>query len=115
MSSCVALSYEDYLKIVYGIFAHLKKYYNTEIVFDPLKLIIDNSSFKKKDESCLEFSSIIKKKCKLYLSIPAHRGMGFIIIIKVDADYTRDTVTYKSRTEFILYLSNVPVYWYLKK
>ena len=35
MSSCLALSQEDYLRKVFQIFAYLKTNKNTELVFDP--------------------------------------------------------------------------------
>ena len=43
------------------------------------------------------------------------RGLGFVTIGKVDADYTADTVTRRSRTGFVVYLNCAPVCWFSKK
>ena len=49
MSSHVALPREGHLEQVLHIFAHLKKYHNTEMVFDPSEPVIDESQFEAKD------------------------------------------------------------------
>ena len=115
MSSCVALSREGHLEMLYRIFAHLKKYHNTEMVFDPSKPIINKNDFERKDWSCSEFSSEIKKERELHPRTPTPRGMGFTIVGKVDADHGGDTVTRRSRTGFIVCLNSAPIYWYSKK
>ena len=46
---------------------------------------------------------------------PQERGAGFVIRAKVDADHASNTVTRRSRTEFIAYLNSAPVYWFAKK
>ena len=87
MSSCVALSREDHLEMLYRIFTHLKKYHNTEIGFDPSEPIINKNDFERKDWSCSEFSSEIKIERELHPRTPAPRGMGFTMLGKVDADH----------------------------
>ena len=115
MASCVALPHEGHLEMLYRMFAHLKKYHNTEMVFDPSKPSINNDDFERKDWSCSEFSSTIKKERELHPRTPTPRGVGFTIVGKVDADHSDDTVTRRSRTGFIVYLNSAPVYWHSKK
>ena len=101
--------------MLYKIFAHLKKYYNTKMVFDPSILDINKNDFEKQDWSYSEFSSIIKTKDKVHPRAPVPRGMGFTIIGKVDVDYTADTITHRSRIDYIVYLNSAPIDWFLKK
>ena len=75
MASYVALPREGHLEMLYRIFAHLKKYHNTEIVFDPSKPNINNNDFERKDWICSEFSSSIKKERELHPRIPTPRGV----------------------------------------
>ena len=46
---------------------------------------------------------------------PDSRGLGFTIRAFVDADYAGDLVTRRSRTGFIIFLYNEPIYWYSMK
>ena len=47
MSLHLDLAREGYLEEVLHIFAYLKKYHNTEMVFDPSDPMIDQDSFKR--------------------------------------------------------------------
>ena len=47
--------------------------------------------------------------------MPEPRGRGFVMKAKVDADHAGDTVTRRSRTGFIIYLNEAPIYWMSKK
>ena len=42
--------------------------------------------------------------------VPPSKGTGFIIIAYVDADHADDSMTRRSRTGYILYLNNAPVF-----
>jgi hypothetical protein len=46
LSSHLALPRQGHLEQVYRIFAYLKKYHNTEMVFDPSEPVIDKSEFE---------------------------------------------------------------------
>ena len=48
-------------------------------------------------------------------AVPPSKGKGFIIIAYVDADHADDSMTRRSRTGYILYLNNAPVFWMSKK
>jgi hypothetical protein len=43
------------------------------------------------------------------------RSFGFQMRSYVDADHATDTMTRKSRSGFLVYLNNAPIYWLSKK
>ena len=98
MASFVALPRECHLEIFYRTFAHLKKYHNVEMFFDPSKPSINNNDFERKEWSCSEFSSTINKERELHLRTHAPRAIGFAIVGKVDTYHAGDTVARRSRT-----------------
>jgi hypothetical protein len=102
------------LQQVLHIFAHLKKYHNTEMVFDPSDPVIDESVFELKDWTSSEFGHVQGKE-ELPPNAPQPRGLGFTSYAKVDADHGSDTVTRRSRTGFLVYLNSSLVYWSSKK
>jgi len=114
MSSHLALPREGHLREVIRMFAYLKKYHNTELVYDPSDPVIDEASFQRKDWTSSEFGHIEGKEV-LPPNMPAPRGLGFTMRAKVDADHAGDTVTRRSRTGFIVYLNCAPIYWLSKK
>ena len=42
------------------------------------------------------------------------RGMGFTMTAYVDADHAGNVVTRRSRTGFLVFLNNSPIYWMSK-
>ena len=58
MSSCLALPREGHLEQVLHIFAHLKKYHNTEMVFDPSDPVIGEARFEAKDWASSKFGHL---------------------------------------------------------
>ena len=110
----LALEREGHLEAVLHIFAYLKKYHNTDIVFDPSDPMIDQDAFKRKDWTSSELVHIDGKE-DLPPSMPEPRGLGFIINAKVDAYHAADTVTKRYRTGFIVYLNCAPENWFSKK
>ena len=105
MSSHLAMPREGHLEQVLQIFSHLKKYHNTELVFDPSDPVIDESQFEQHDWTASEFGHIEGKE-ELPGNMPEPRGMGFQILAKVDADDASDMVTHRSRTGFLVFLNS---------
>ena len=114
MSSHLALPREGHLDQLFHIFAHLKKYHNTEIVYDPMVPEIDKSKFEQKDWTSSKFGHIQGQE-ELPPNMPEPRGQGFVIRAKVDADHASDTVSRRSRTGFLVYLNSALVHWFSKK
>ena len=92
------------------IFVHLKKYHNTEIVFDPSEPSVDMSIFHRRNWTSSEFGHLEGKEV-LPPNMPQPRGLGFIMTAKVDADHAGDTVTRRSRTDFLVYLNSALIFW----
>jgi hypothetical protein len=114
MSSHLALPREGHLSQVLQIFSYLKKYHNTEMVFDPSDPVVDESTFERKDWTSSEFGHVDGIE-ELPTNMPLPRGQGFTMRAKVDADHAGDTVTRRSRTGFLVYLNCAPIYWFSKK
>jgi hypothetical protein len=94
---------------------HLKKYHNTEMVYDPTSdPVIDESSFERKNWTSSEFGHLDRKE-EMPPNMTEPRGFGFVIRAKVDADHAADTVTRRSRTGFLVYLNCALVQWFSKK
>ena len=92
MSSHLALPREGYLEQVLHIFAYLKKYHNTELVYDPSDPVVDENDFKRRDWASSEFGHVEGKE-EFSAKMPEPRGHGFIMRAKVDADHSSDTVS----------------------
>ena len=114
MLSHLALPHEGHLDQVLQIFAYLKKYHNTKLVYDPNDPRIKYAVFERRDCTSLEFRHLDgNKELPLKMSKPC--GMGFTIHAKVNADHASDTVTRHLRTSFLVYINSALVYWWSKK
>ena len=91
MSLLLALPSEGHLEQVLHIFAYLKKYCNTEMVFDTSDPLIDESLFENQDCASSEQSRSLKEPPPPNMS--ESRGLGFIMSTMVDADHAVDTTT----------------------
>jgi hypothetical protein len=112
--SHLALPREGHIQQLFQIFAYLKKYHNTEMVYNPSDPTIDESNFELRDWTSSEFGHLQGKE-EVPPNMPEPRGMGFVMRVKVDGDHASDTTTRRSRTGFIIYLNCAPVYWMSKK
>ena len=116
MSSHLALPRAGHLEQVLHIFAYLKKHHNAEMVFDPSEVEFDRSDFERKDWSYSIYnSSDTDLKEQLPPGMPTPRGRGFCMRVYVDSDHAGDTVTRRSRSGFVVFLNNAPIYWSSKK
>lgn len=113
MSSHLCLPREGHLGQLFHMFAYLKKYHNSEMVFDPSDPVIDESLFERKDWATSEFGSAVKEE--MPRNMPQTRGLGFVLRAFVDADHAGDSMTRRSRTGFLVYLNSAPVYWLSRK
>ena len=114
LSSHLALPCEGHLEQVFQIFAYLKKYHNTELVYDPSNPEIDPAQFEQRDWTSSKFGHVDGEE-ELSPNMPELHGMGFTMRTKVDADHASNTVTRRSRTGFLAYLYCALVYWWSKK
>ena len=97
MSLHLVMPRKGHLDQVLHIFAYLRKYHNTELVYDPSDLVVEQDVFEQRDWTSSEFGAVQGKE-EIPSNMPEPRGLGFIMRAKVDADLTSDTVTRHSRT-----------------
>jgi hypothetical protein len=114
LSSHLALPREGHLDQVFHIFAYLKKYHNTELVYDPSDPCVDEPDFELRDWTSSEFGHLQGTE-ELPPNMPQPRGLGFVMSAKVDADHASDTVTRRSRTGFLVRLNSALIYWSSRK
>ena len=79
LSSQLALPCKGHLEQVFHMFAHLKKYHNAELVFDPTVPEIDMAKFEERDWSSSEFGHIQGQEV-LPSTMPESRGSGFCLL-----------------------------------
>ena len=112
MASMMALPREGHLDQLYHMFGYLNCKHNAEMVFDPTVPTFDKSCFKRDDWSHTTYTNATEKIAD---NIPPPRGLGFTIRAYVDADHAGNLITRRSRTGFIVFLNNAPIYWSSKK
>ena len=81
------------------------------MVFDPTYPSIDNDDFPRHDweKHYGEVKEIIMTNA------PSPRGKGFNMIGYVYADLAGYKVIRRSRTGFVIYLNQIPIYWFSKR
>ena len=70
------------LEQVLHIFAYLKKYYNTELIYDPSDPVVDENDLKRRDWALSEFGHVEGKE-EFPANMPEPRGLGFIMMAKL--------------------------------
>ena len=81
MSSHLALPREYHLEQVLHIFADLKKYHNTELVYDPSDPVVDKNDVERRDCASSDFGHMEVKE-EFPANMPQPRGQGFIMRAK---------------------------------
>ena len=114
MSSHLALPRVGHLKEVFHMFAYLKAHSNTELVFDPTPVDFDRNLFERQDWSYSPYgyeglTEILPE------GMPTPHGPSMTIRVYVDSDHAGDLITRRSRTGFIVFLNNSPIFWSSKK
>ena len=82
------------------------------MVLYPTEPNINESDFLQEDWSATAYEPLHEE---LPPNMPAARGAHMTIRVFVDSDHAGDTSTRRSRTGFIVFLNNAPVYWTSKK
>ena len=103
MSFQLVLPHQGHLEQLVHMFAYLKKYHNSEMIFDPSVSTIDMSKFERQDWSATVYG--FKLKEGLPTNISDERGVGFYMIDYVDSDHANITVTKRSRIGVLIFLS----------
>ena len=114
MASHLALPREGHLRELYHIFSYLKAHSNAEMVFDPTPISPDLTLFERADWSYLPYDGEMLKE-ELPADMPKPLGPSMTMRVFVDSDHAGDLLTRRSRTGFIIFLNNAPIYWSSKK
>jgi len=101
---------EGHLEQVFHVFAYLKKYNKSTMVFDWTEPTFDESLFRNCDwtgyyEGARE--AIPPNK-------PKPRGKVVTMSAFVDADHAGDRLTRRSQTGIIIFVNRAPIVWYSK-
>ena len=112
MASIMTLPREGHSKAVFNFFSFLQSEYNGVTVFDPNKPEIDKTQFPTEYWSVMNCGT-----CKEHVppNASSPRGIGFMMRGFLDSNHAGDSITCLSRTRFIVFLNNTPVFVHSKK
>ena len=112
LASMMAFPREVHLDAVFHMFAFLKRKHNGVMVFDPTESEIDINKFP-----CEDWSATPDGECKEEIpsNAPERRGIAFTMRAFVESNHAGDMITRRSRTGFLIFLNNEPIYWFSKK
>ena len=96
------------------VFSYLKRFHNTELVYDPSDPVVDEGQFQRRDWASSEFGHLDGQE-ELPERMPEPRGLGVMIRVKVNADHASNMVTRRLRTGFLVYLNCALIYWWSKQ
>ena len=85
----------------------------SRIVFDPFQPKVDESSFASGMTDWKDFYGDIKEE--LPLGVPQPLGNNAHTACFVDTNYAGNVVTRRLYTGFLIYVMNVPIFWFSKK
>ncbi len=111
LSSFLSSPREGHLAQVHHIFAYLKKYIKSTMVFDDTTPVIDPTQFPEADWT--EFYRDAKEMKPP--NAPEPRGKAVEMYCFCDADHAGDKVTQRSHSGILIFLNRAPIKWYSKK
>ena len=112
LASMMALPREGHLDAFFHMFAFLKRNHNGVMVFDLTDPEIDINKFPREDWSATPYGEF---KEEIPSNAPEPRGIVFTMRAFVDSNHAGDMITRRSRTGFLIFLNNAPIYWFSKK
>ena len=84
------------------------------MVFDPSMPDFDRSIFTSEDWAYSAYGCEDLKE-EIPPNMPKPHGESMTMRVYVDSDHAGDQVTRRSRTGFVVFLNNAPIYWFSKK
>jgi len=111
MSSYLASPREGHLDQVLHIFAYLKKYDRSSLVFNDMEPEYDETIFRDADWS----DSYPDAREPMPPNAPETRGFWVTMTCFVDADHAGCRVTRRSHTGFIIFVNKAPIMWWSKR
>ena len=107
MASIMALTREDHLDVLFKMVSFLKSKRNRVVVFDPTEVEIYQTQFPTEDWSATPHG-VCKEDTPM--NSPTPRGIGFTMRAFFDSDIAGDYIARRSRTVFIVFLKNTPIF-----
>ena len=114
LSSHLAMPREGHLEQVLHIFGYLDKHSNAPMVLNPTPWEVPEDKFAKQDWNYSIYGCKGMKE-ELPPDMPTPLGESMHLQVYVDSDHAGDQVTRCSRTGFMIYLNNAPIYWFSKR
>ena len=90
LSSHIALPREGHYEQVLQLFSYLKKFHDTELVYDPSDPVVDEGQFQRRDWASHNFGHVDEQE-ELPERMPEPRGLGVMIRAKIDPDHSWST------------------------
>ena len=111
LSRFLAAPRRGHLDQVFHIFAYLKRYNRSSMVFDETEPVFDESRFQKCD-----WSEYYPGACEAVPpDAPEVRGQSVSMSCFVDADHAGCRVTRRSHTGVLIFVNRAPILWYSKR
>ena len=96
---------------MYHIFAYLKKYDRSRLVFDPERPNVDENAF----QVCDWVDYYPDAEDTIPPNAPEPLGKSIVMSCFVDADHAGCKETRRSHTGVIIYVNKAPILWYSKR
>ena len=102
---------QGHLDQAFHLFAYLKKYGRSALVFDWTEPVLDESKFQEVDwkEFYPEAAELIPPNA------PESRGRGVVTTCFVDADHAGCRLTRRSHSGIIIFVNRAPIIWFSKR
>jgi hypothetical protein len=111
LSRHLALPQEGHLEQALHVFAYLKRYDKSTVVFDDSTPVYDEARFAKADWA--EYYPDAADPTPP--NLPEPRGNGVSTTCFVDADHAGCQATRRSQTGILLFIQRAPIIWYSKR
>jgi hypothetical protein len=111
MSRYLVSAREGHLQQLFHVFAYLKQYDRSTMVFDNTEPSYDPRRFATQDWS--KYYPDVKEA--IPENMPEPRGKPVMMTCFVDADHAGCQLTRRSHTGVILYINRAPIIWYSKR
>ena len=112
LSSHLCMPRVGHLEAVYKIFAYLENHKQSNMIFDPRVVELNETAFQKTDWTDSVYGKVTEE---IPPNAPEPLGKPVHMTCFVDANHAGETKTRRSQTGFIIFLNNAPIEWYSKK
>ena len=108
LASHLALPRKGHLEAVFYMYAYLKSHHGYVLAFDPTYPEIDLTQFNMDADWHGMYDGVEEP---IPDNMPEPRGKELVLRLFKDSDHAGDKMTRRSRTGYIIYGNNAPLYW----